>query len=514
MRGPARAPLRPARLGADRPRAGDRLGARLQDAVAAGRCGRARCCASRTATAPTSRCRGSSRASSTCRCSRAHAGDAGRGRRTARELDRRQPGRAGRELDDDDGRRDPRRELGRRARALAPSRRPESRGSSARSRACSCTGASSARTSSGARRAATTTSRTSSACSRSPRSSSAAARAATGRSGRPGELVAEMEHQVRAGRHGARGLDRVPPARDRALRLRDAGRRRARARVAAGLVSRAARPDARVRPRLHAARRAGTADRRRRRRAVPPARRLRRRPARPPPPLRAGRALAGAGGRERRVPGRRLLRPSEREPVRDRPLRRRRPPRTRRPRPQRPALLRARRCPRPARRRPRHLRLHVRSGRAQPLPLDGVPRDAARRRARAERAPHRRPLRDDRPYAGRGALVGRVELRGAAPRLPERDSHAPHRARRATSSASATPSPRPSRRSSSGRSRSRRAPRTGSRSRPRASSSAPSPAGTRRATGSGEPATFLRARRRSRPGRGRDRLTIVVRALA
>ena len=58
-------------------------------------------------------------------------------------------------------------------------------GSSRPSRACSCTGASSVRTSSGARRAATTTSRTSSACSQSPHSSSAGRRDVTGRGGRP-----------------------------------------------------------------------------------------------------------------------------------------------------------------------------------------------------------------------------------------------------------------------------------------------------------------------------------------
>ena len=95
------------------------------------------------------------------------------------------------------------------------------------------------------------------------------------------------------------------------------------------------------------------ADRRRRRRAVPPTRGLRRRPTRPPAPLLAGWARPGAGGRECGVSRRRLLRPSEREPVRDRALRRRRTPWTRWARPQRPAVLRARRCPRPARRRPR-----------------------------------------------------------------------------------------------------------------------------------------------------------------
>ncbi len=128
-------------------------------------------------------------------------------------------------------------------------------------------------------------------------------------------------------RRRARGLDLLPPARDRALRLRDAGRGCARARLDPGLVSRAPRPDARLRARLHAARRARAADRGRGRRSVPPARRLRGRSARPSSSVRPGRATAGAGGRERRVPGRWLLRPSKRQPVRDRPLRRRRPPR-------------------------------------------------------------------------------------------------------------------------------------------------------------------------------------------
>ena len=59
-----------------------------------------------------------------------------------------------------------------------------------------------------------------------------------------------------------------------------------------------------------------------------------------------------------------------------------------------------------------------------------LPRNAACRRRGAERASDRRPLRDDRPREGRGALVGRVELRGAPPRLPGCDAHAARRARR------------------------------------------------------------------------------------
>ena len=75
-----------------------------------------------------------------------------------------------------------------------------------------------------------------------------------------------------------------------------------------------------------------------------------------------------------------------RRPLRDRALRRRRALRPGRPRPQRPALVRARRGRPAARDRPRELRLHVRPGGAEPVPLDRVPLDAATRRRRAERA--------------------------------------------------------------------------------------------------------------------------------
>ena len=183
----------------------------------------------RTATAPTSRCRGSSRASSTCRCSPAtgHVDEVGAQLESWIAANPVELGvnwtttmdvaiRAANWVA---------------ALALSAERSRTSRGSSARSRACSCTGASSAPTSSGARRAATTTSRTSSACSRSRRSSSGAARDATGRSGPRASWSRRWSTRSAPDGVRARGLDLLPPARDRALRLRDAGRGRARARA-------------------------------------------------------------------------------------------------------------------------------------------------------------------------------------------------------------------------------------------------------------------------------------------
>ena len=254
---------------------------------------------------------------------------------------------------DDDGRRDPRGELGGRARALRRrSRRAVVRAHAREPAPARALHPLPPRVERGSRKPLPLERRRPAA--RSRRSSSGAARARDWAQWAAGELGLGDGAPGPPRRRRARGLDLLPPARDRALRLRDAGRGCARARLDSGLVSRAPRPDARLRARLHAARRARAADRGRGRRAVPPARRLRRRSARPSASLRPGRATTGAGGRERRISGRWLLRPSKRQPVRDRPLRRRRPLRRGRPRPQRPALVRARRCPRPARGRPRH----------------------------------------------------------------------------------------------------------------------------------------------------------------
>ena len=186
---------------------------------------------------------------------------------------------------------------------------------------------------------------TSSACSRSPLSSPAAAEGRDwAQLGSRASSSREMEHQVRARRHGARGLDLVPPARDRALRLRDPGGRRARPGPLARLVPRAAR--ARCSPSF-ATTRGPTGSRRR---SATPTTAASCRSATTAPDPRDHRHLFARPDRrtsrrpgERRVPRRRLLRPARRRPLRDRPLRRHGPLRARRPRPQRPALLRARR---------------------------------------------------------------------------------------------------------------------------------------------------------------------------
>ena len=135
------------------------------------------------------------------------------------------------------------------------------------------------------------------------------------RAGRRGELVAEMEHQVRPDGCDARGVDPVPPARRPSCS--SAATQAADALVPGRLpdwLPRATRLDARLRPRLHAARRARAADRRRRRRPLPAARRLRApRPPRPPPPLRPGRPrVRRRPATSRRLPGRRLLRAARR----------------------------------------------------------------------------------------------------------------------------------------------------------------------------------------------------------
>ena len=130
-----------------------------------------------------------------------------------------------------------------------------------------------------------------------------------------GELEREMAHQVRAGRLRPRGLDPLPPARVRAVRLRHAGRGRAAARDGCPEPYRQ-RLDLMLEfvARLHAPGRPRAAGRRRRRRPLPPARRLRRRrPPRPPPPVRSRRAAPyEPATRTRRLSRRRLLRHARR----------------------------------------------------------------------------------------------------------------------------------------------------------------------------------------------------------
>ena len=113
-----------------------------------------------------------------------------RDRRAARRLDRRQPRRVRRQLGVHDGRRDPRRELGRDARAASPSgrRRALVRPVAREPAAARALHPLAPRV--GARCAATTTSPTSSGCCSSRRCSRRAARGARGRAGRRAELAA------------------------------------------------------------------------------------------------------------------------------------------------------------------------------------------------------------------------------------------------------------------------------------------------------------------------------------